>query len=63
MGEIALSRLNEIKEELLVMFQVLPKGHVVSQEMMQDFVSMFEDGEKDLVDTAVNELIAKGVVC
>lgn len=57
-----MSSLAEIKEELLVMFQVLPKGHVVSPEMMQDFTSMYEDGEKGLVDTAVKELIAEGVV-
>jgi hypothetical protein len=57
-----MSSLNGIKEELLIMFQVLPKGHIVSPEMMQDFASMFEDEEKELVETAVNELIAEGVV-
>lgn len=57
-----MSSLSEIKEELLVMFQVLPKGHFVSPEMMQDFASMFEDEEQGLVATAVNELIAEGVV-
>ncbi len=51
-----------IKEELLVMFQVLPKGHVISPQIMQDFASMFEDGEKGLVDTAVKELIKEGVI-
>ena len=57
-----MSSLSEIKEELLIMFQVLPKGHIVSTEMMQDFASMFEDEGKGLVDTAVKELIAEGVV-
>ena len=57
-----MSSLGEIKEELLVMFQVLEKGHVVSPEMMQDFASMFDDDEKALVDTAVKELISEGVV-
>ena len=57
-----MSSMSEIKEELLVMFQVLPKGHFVSPEMMQDFASMFEDEEKGLVDTAVKELIVEGVV-
>ena len=57
-----MSSLVEIKEELLIMFQVLPKGHFVSPEMMQDFASMFDDEEKCLVDTAVKELIAEGVV-
>lgn len=57
-----MSSLSEIKEELLIMFQVLPKGHVVSPEMMQDFASMYEDDEKGLVDTAVKELIVEGAV-
>ena len=59
---MTVSSLSEIKEELLVMFQVLPKGHVVSPEMIQDFASMFEDEEKGLVDTAVKELVAEGVI-
>jgi hypothetical protein len=57
-----MSSLNEIKEEMLGMFQVLEKGHVVSPGMMQDFASMFEDDEKGLVDAAVKELITEGVV-
>jgi len=57
-----MSSLAEIKEELLVMFQVLDKGHIVSPEMLKDFISMFEDDEKGLVEIAVKELIAEGVV-
>jgi len=59
---MTMSSLSEIKEELLVMFQVLEKGHVVSPGMMQDFISMFEGEEKGLVDTAVKELVAEGVI-
>ena len=56
-----MSTLSDIKDELRQKFQVLSKGYVVTA-VIHEYASMFEDEEQGLIDTAVKDLIAEGVV-